>query len=317
MADVNLIEQLDEAVEAIIAKAGALPSVTAELAALTGVAAELRDLPRAEFKARLKTDLERRATMSTTAPKTIRQTVTPYLTAQRVDELIDFTKQAFGAEELYRAMGSGGVHAEVRIGDSSVMIGGAPALQHAPNTVGLHLYVPDADAVYKHALQAGAESSHEPIDQPYGDREAGVKDLVGNEWYIATNQATGHKPEGLRSVTPFLHPRGAGQFIDFLKAAFGAEEESRYESPDGVIRHATIRIGNSAVEMGEAHEQWQPMTAMFYLCVDDADACYARAIEAGAASISEPADQHYGDRVGAVKDSFGNQWYIAMPIRNA
>ena len=276
MANASLIEQLDEAVEAILANPDApLPSVNANVDALLRVAAELRSLPRQEFKVRLKADLERRASMTRTAVKPVREgfhTITPYLIVKEAAELIDFVKRAFGAQELYRGTGSaGGIHAEVKIGDSMVMLGGGGAWRGAPTPTGIHLYVPDADAVYERALQAGAISMHGPVDQPYGDREASVKDLSGNHWYIATHQATGHMPEGLRTVTPFLHPRGAARMIDFLKEAFGAEEESRTQSPDGVIHHAAIRIGDSMIEMGEAHGQWQPMATTFFLYVDDVD----------------------------------------------
>ena len=152
-----------------------------------------------------------------------------------------------------------------------------------------------------------------PMDQPYGDRESGVKDLSGNHWYIATHKGASYIPEGLRTVTSFLHPRGAARMIDFLKQAFGAEEQDRAQSPDGVIHHATMRIGDSMIEMGEAHGEWQPMATMFYLYVDDVDAWYRRALEAGATSHQEPEDQPYGDRVGAVADAFENIWYIATP----
>src|SRR5436309_1365807 len=254
MANVILIEQLDRAVEAIIANPDApIPSVDASVAALLRVAAELRELPRTDFKARLKADLERRASMTKTAVKPIREgfhTITPYLIVQGAAELIDFVKQAFGAEELYRGTGTaGGIHAEVKIGDSIVMIGGGAALQRPSTPTGIHLYVKDADAVYERALQAGATSMHAPVDQNYGDREASVKDQSGNHWYIATHKATGHMPEGLRTVTPFLHPRGAARMIDFLKQAFGAEEKSRAQSPDGVIHHAEVMIGDSMIEM--------------------------------------------------------------------
>ena len=322
MANVSLIELLDEAVEAIIANSEApLPRVNPRIAGQLHVAAQLRDLPRADFKAHLRADLKRRASMTTTAVKPIREgfhTITPYLIVQPAAELIDFVKQAFGAEELYRGTGTaGGIHAEVKIGDSIVMIGGGAALSRAPMPTGIHLYVRDADAVYERALQAGAAAMYGPIAQAYGDREAGVKDLSGNHWYIATHKATGHIPEGLRAVTPFLHPRGAAQLIDFLKKAFGAEEKSRAQSPDGVIQHATVSIGDSMIEMGEAHGQWQPMATTFFMYVDDVDSLYRRAVAAGAASQSEPADQPYGDRVAGVWDPFDNLWYIATHIKDA
>ena len=91
--------------------------------------------------------------------------------------------------------------------------------------------------------------------------------------------------------------------INFLKQAFGAEEIFAYQSPDGIVHHAKIGIGNSIVEMGEAHAQWQPMPMTFMVYVEDCDAWYARAMKAeGMISMSAPSDQSYGDRVGAVKD---------------
>jgi PhnB protein len=243
-------------------------------------------------------------------------TVTPYLTIQQAPELLEFVKRAFGAEELLRTTGSaGGMHAEVKIGDSIVMLGGGEAWRGTPMPTALHLYVPDTDAAYKLALELGATSTHEPMDQEYGERSAGVKDLAGNHWYIATHFGPKHIPEGLRTVNIYLHPRGAGEVIDFLKQAFGAEEVARYTGPDGTIHHASVRIGDSVIEMGEAHGPYQPMPTTFYLYVEDADAGYTRALQAGATSISEPADQPYGDRNAGVKDPFDNVWYIAMHIR--
>ena len=69
------------------------------------------------------------------------------------------------------------------------------------------------------------------------------------------------------------------------------------------------------MEMGEAHGAYQPMQSTFMLYMPDVDAAYRRALAAGAVSVSEPADQGYGDRTGAVRDAFGNQWYIATPGR--
>jgi PhnB protein len=68
--------------------------------------------------------------------------------------------------------------------------------------------------------------------------------------------------------------------------------------------------------MGEAQGKYPPMPTMFYLYVPDCDAVYQRALQAGATSISEPVDQPYGDRNGAVKDVFGNQWYISTHVKD-
>ena len=114
-------------------------------------------------------------------------TITPYLMVPGAANLIEFVKQAFGATELYRDTGSaGGMHAEVRIGDSMLMIGGTLNTEAMPAAI--YLYVEDVDTIYRRALQAGATSIAEPADQPYGDRNAGVKDSFGNIWYIATHK---------------------------------------------------------------------------------------------------------------------------------
>lgn len=114
--------------------------------------------------------------------------VTPHLTVPGVAKLIEFLKKAFDAKELGRhATPDGGImHAEVRIGDSVVMMG-EPRSGGAPMPTMLYLYVPDIDAVYRRAVQAGGVSLMEPADQFYGDRKAGVRDPSGNQWWIATH----------------------------------------------------------------------------------------------------------------------------------
>lgn len=114
-------------------------------------------------------------------------TVTPYIVAKGVPDLLEFLKRAFRAEETERCKDPDGsvAHAEVRIGDSVVMMGEARG-PHAPMPACLYLYVPDTDAVYRGAIAAGAESIQEPADQFYGDRCAGVKDRFGNQWWIGT-----------------------------------------------------------------------------------------------------------------------------------
>jgi uncharacterized glyoxalase superfamily protein PhnB len=320
MSEESRIDRLDEALERVLVDPRAfLPSDGSGLADLLQIARDLTDLPSPSFKTRLAADLSRRATMTTTTAADVTtsrsiRSVTPYLAVRPAEELIDFVKRAFGARELLRTVGSsGGVHAEVQIGDANVMIGGGGSWGGTPTPTGLHLYVPDADQVYRAAVEAGASSLYDPVDQPYGDREAGVRDVAGNQWYIATHQAACHVPEGLGSVTPFLHPRGAPALIEFLKRAFAAEEMAVHHGPDGAIAHAKIRMGDSVIEMGEAHGEWGPMPTMFYVYVDDVDAWYRRALDAGATSIEPPALQPYGERRAAVRDAFENQWYLAAP----
>src|SRR5262249_36755791 len=157
--------------------------------------------------------------------------------------LIDFLTRAFGAKEVFRSTRPDGSigHAEVQIEDSTVEMGDATA-QYPATPSALHLYVQDADAAYKQALRAGATSMQKPTDQPYGDREAGIKDPFGNHWYVATplkksKRTKQRAPEGLPNLMPYLHPRGAPELIDFLKRAFDAEEVFRAQS-EGIVHHA-------------------------------------------------------------------------------
>jgi uncharacterized glyoxalase superfamily protein PhnB len=77
------------------------------------------------------------------------------------------------------------MHAEIKIGDSIVMLGEGQDDKKFPAM--LHIYMEDVDAVYRRALQAGAKSIREPVDQPYGDRSSGVEDEFGNQWWISTH----------------------------------------------------------------------------------------------------------------------------------
>jgi PhnB protein len=330
MSEQLLVEQLDEAINAIVVRGEVvpLPAEQPELAELLALGNELRLLPRENFKANLKETLRRSINM--TAPATERsetkqslqdkrpgyQTILPYLTVKRADQLVEFVKQVFGGSEVFRTTGSaGGLHAELTIGDSKLMIGGYESVEEIPTA--LHLYVPDADADYQRALDAGATSVEEPVDQFYGDREAGIRDPSGNVWWIATHKLGlpgTYIPEGLRPVTPFLHPVGAPGLIEFMKQAFAAEEISREQSPDGMIHHAMVRIGDSMIEMGEAHGAAQPMPPALYVYVENLEETYERALAAGATSMQAPTDQAYGERTAWVKDAWNNIWYLATPI---
>ena len=113
-------------------------------------------------------------------------TVTPYLVVQDIEALITFLKEAFDAEETERVPGPGGTtrHAEIRIGDSVVMMGAARGKPPIPGM--LYVYTEDVDTTYSRALKAGGESIAQPENQFYGDRTAGVTDSQGNIWYMAT-----------------------------------------------------------------------------------------------------------------------------------
>lgn len=105
-------------------------------------------------------------------------------------------------------------------------------------------------------------------------------------------------PENYPRVSPYLIVKDVTGTMDFLKYVFDAEEREKMTLRDGTINHGEVSIGNSVIMMGKAAEHHQPQNAMLYIYVEDTDAAYKRAIEKGALSVMEPADQFYGDRNG-------------------
>jgi len=318
----SLHEQLDQALAAILAgRDSAAAEVTAEIAPLLHVARDLRGLPREDFRTRLKAELQRRAAMATPAVKPIREgfhSITPYVIVPGASQLIDFMKEAFGAAERFRVQRPGSeqiMHAEVKIADCIVELADAsPEFPAMPTAI--HLYVPDVDEVHARAVRAGGIAKLPPTDQEYGERSSFVQDSLGNHWYIATLLGDTPQPTGLRAVTPYLNVRGATRLVDFLKEAFGAEELERAAAPDGTILHAKVRVGDSIIELGESHGEYQPLPTTLHLYVSDTDTVYARALGAGATSLREPRDEPYGDRNSGVLDPFGNRWFIATHIKD-
>ena len=116
-------------------------------------------------------------------------TITPVLRVNDASKLMDFLKQAFGAKEISRYDEKDGslMHAEVKIGDSMVMISDSTS-EWKPTTCVLYLYVDDTDKRYQRALECGATSLRKPTDEFYGDRCAAVLDPFGNQWWVATNR---------------------------------------------------------------------------------------------------------------------------------
>ena len=123
-------------------------------------------------------------------------------------------------------------------------------------------------------------------------------------------------PKGFHTLTPYLVVEGIPKLIGFLKQAFGAQETFRLTRPDGGVMHAELKIGDSIVMMGEAMGQWKAQPCSLYVYVEDVDAVYQRAIEAGGTSVGEPKDQFYGDRTGGVIDPCGNYWGIATHVED-
>jgi uncharacterized glyoxalase superfamily protein PhnB len=115
-------------------------------------------------------------------------------------------------------------------------------------------------------------------------------------------------PQGWHSVTPRIVVHDTARLVEFLKQAFGAKGDFRTEAP------SVIRIGDSNVMVSSVGPR-EAMPAFLYLYVEDTDATYKRALEAGAVSLEEPTETPYGDRRGMVEDPCGNIWQIATHRR--
>ena len=115
-------------------------------------------------------------------------------------------------------------------------------------------------------------------------------------------------PVGWHSLTPRIVTNDVAGLVSFIKRVFDAEGEYHDERP------SELRIGDSMLMVsGDAARE--EFAAFLYVYVDDSDATYARAIEAGASSVETPRDLPYGDRRAMVRDAWGNVWQIATFLR--
>lgn len=124
-------------------------------------------------------------------------------------------------------------------------------------------------------------------------------------------------PDGYTAITPYLIVENAAEYIDFLAEAFGTVERLRMPMPQGSIGHAEVEIDGAKLMLADAFPPDFPATnSLIHLYVKDVDSAYARAVQAGATAIAEPADQFYGDRSARVADPRGNQWLIASHVED-
>ncbi len=144
-------------------------------------------------------------------------TVTPYITVDDAGAVIDFLKKAFGAQETFAMRDDKGKvqHAEVKVGNSMLMLGGSHD-QWKARPSNFYVYVEDCDASYEKALAAGGTSLSEPQNQFYGDRHGGVTDPQGNNWWIATH---------IEDVSEADLERRAKEHQEKMAAATGAEKK--------------------------------------------------------------------------------------------
>lgn len=131
-------------------------------------------------------------------------------------------------------------------------------------------------------------------------------------------------PDGYHRLQPYLMFKNCANAIAFYQKAFGARERMRMPRPDGRIAHAEIEFGDCVLMMADEtpeidawsieHFGGSPAGLMLY--AEDCDAMYRQALDAGASSIREPADQFYGDRMAGVKDPFGYKWFIGTHVKD-
>lgn len=123
-------------------------------------------------------------------------------------------------------------------------------------------------------------------------------------------------PEGYHTVTPYLFLNDAAGFMDFARRSFDAQEKVKMLDEKGEVRHAEIQIGDSRVMLTQATEENKPVPLTIHLYVEDCDATYTSALEAGAESTMEPSDQFYGDRMAGVRDAEGQIWWLATHVED-
>ncbi len=117
-------------------------------------------------------------------------------------------------------------------------------------------------------------------------------------------------PSEYGSLTPYIVTPRCAEAIEFYTRVFGANERMRIPMPDGKIGHAELQIGDSVLMLASGGEQWPETSALTCLYVDDCDAVFQRALDAGATVVDELSDKFYGDRSGSVLDPFGQRWSI-------
>ncbi len=131
-------------------------------------------------------------------------------------------------------------------------------------------------------------------------------------------------PEGYHSVSPALAVEGAAEAIDFYKRAFGARERYRMPGPEGTVAHAELEIGDSVVMLSDPFPQStvKPPTQLggtsvgIFVYVEDVDAVFQQAVDAGATVTMALDDQFWGDRFGTVTDPYGHSWSLATHIED-
>jgi PhnB protein len=123
-------------------------------------------------------------------------------------------------------------------------------------------------------------------------------------------------PEGFHTVTPYVVVEHATRFMEFIEKAFDGKITFVMKQPDQKVMHATVQIGNSIIMVCDEMDTTPALPVILYLYVEDADQLFKKATQAKATVVREMEDQFYGDRVGAVKDEWGNVWWIGTHVED-
>lgn len=119
-------------------------------------------------------------------------------------------------------------------------------------------------------------------------------------------------PENYTAVTPWIISPSSEKLINFLKAAFDAEEipNSKIKNEQGVVIHVVVKIGDALVMLFDSREGWNPTPVFLNLYVEDVEQVYQKALELGATSVTDITPLWFGEKVCRVLDPFGNLWWI-------
>jgi uncharacterized glyoxalase superfamily protein PhnB len=120
-------------------------------------------------------------------------------------------------------------------------------------------------------------------------------------------------PTGYTTVTPWIVSRDTARLLEFLTAAFGAEELARLMGPDGSIEHAEARIGD-AVVLAFDLDAPTPTPAFLRLFVEDCAATFERALLAGAEAVTVPTELAFGAMIARVRDPLANVWWLKQQL---
>lgn len=131
-----------------------------------------------------------------------------------------------------------------------------------------------------------------------------------------TSQNNSTPPSGYQTVIPYINCADATGLITFLEKVLGGKLAERILQPDGKIMHAEVRLGNCVVMLSDACQEMKPEPSRLYLYLDEVDSVYLKALENGCSSIMEPGDMFWGDRMGCIRDTWGNTWFIAKYVED-